>query len=290
MFSYLNRNLTAASLLALGCGLLLGSIGHASGGQVIPAILAGVRPFGDLWVNALQAIVLPLVLTHMLAAILVASGGSGDSMVRVGGKALLLFFGMLAAGGLFTVIVAPPILSLYRVEPELMAQIGTVTIPEVARAAAVAGAPSPGEWVASLLPRNVFQAAAGGDILPLLIFTVLFGLAIAKLPAGQREPLRVLVQGLAAAMLTLVRWVLTLTPIGVFAFSLALALETGGAAAGLLGTFVLIQCVLMLMATGLLYPLSALLGRVPVGAFAAPWRPRRLSRSAHGRRSRRFLR
>jgi proton glutamate symport protein len=268
MFSYLNRNLTAASLLALGGGLLLGSIGHASGGQVIPAILGAVRPFGDLWVNALQAIVLPLVLTHMLAAILVASGGRGDSMLRVGGKALALFFGMLAAGGLFTVIVAPPILSLYRVEPELMAQIGTVTIPEVARTAAAAGSASPGEWVATLLPRNVFQAAAGGDILSLLIFTVLFGLAIAKLPPVQREPISGLVQGLAAAMLTLVRWVLTLTPIGVFAFSLALALETGGAAASLLGTFVLIQCVVMLVATGLLYPLSALVGRVPIGAFA----------------------
>jgi Na+/H+-dicarboxylate symporter len=74
-------------------------------------------------------------------------------------------------------------------------------------------------------------------------------------------------------------WVLILTPIGVFAFSLALALETGGAAAGLLGTFVLIQCVAMLAATGLLYPLSALAGRVPIAAFARAVAPGRAPRS-----------
>jgi proton glutamate symport protein len=273
MFSYVHRNLTSASLLALGGGLLLGWFGHVSGGPAVPAILAAVRPLGDLWVNALLAIVLPLVLTHMLAAVLAAGGGGGDSIVRVGGKALLLFFAMLVAGGLFASIVTPPLLSLYKVEPEVMVQIGSVTVPDAALAAAADGPTSSSAWISGLLPRNIFQAAAAGDILSLLIFTVLFGVAITQLPPAQREPLVQVVQGLAAAMMTLVRWVLMLTPLGVFSFGLAIALETGGAAVGLLGAFVIIQCVVMLVATGLLYPFTAVVARVPIRAFARALAP-----------------
>jgi proton glutamate symport protein len=266
------RHLTAASLLALGGGLILGMVGHTSGGHVIPAMLDTLRPLGTLWVNALQAIVLPLVITHMLATIVVARDGEGGVMVRLGGKALLLFVIMLSAGGLFTALAAPPVLALYEVEPGLVDQLGGVTVPDAARTATT-GSLSPAEWVAALLPNNLIRAAAAGDVLSLLIFAVLFGLAVTRLPSEQRAPISALIQGLAAAMLILVRWVLLLTPVGVFVFSLSLALETGGTAAGLLGAFVLIQCVGMLVVTGLLYPLTALLGRVPVRAFARALAP-----------------
>lgn len=260
------RHLTALSLLALGGGLLFGMIGHATRGPVIPSVLIAIQPFGTLWVNALQAVVLPLVLTHLLAAVVSWRDDQGESVVRLGGKALLLFVVMLAAAGVFTVLTVPPVLSWYQVDDGLMAQISGVAVPEAARTAA--GAASPAEWLTTLLPSNLFRAAAQGDVLSLLIFTVLVGLAITRLPGAQREPIVVVVQGLAAAMLTLVRWVLLLTPLGVFVFGLALALETGGTAAGLLAVFVVLQCAAMLLVTGLLYPLSATLGRVPLRAFA----------------------
>lgn len=267
MSSSIHRHLTAWSLLGLGGGLLIGSIGRVSGGAFIAWLLTVVEPFGQLWVNALQALVLPLVLTHMLAAIIVAKGEGHEAMTRVGVRALLLFVGLLVAGGLFTVLLTPPLLALYPVDPDVVVQIESVAVPPSALAAAT-GSASLGEWVSSLLPGNVFAAAAGGDILSLLLFTVLFGAAVTKLPSAQREPITRFAQGFAAAMLILVRWVLTLTPFGVFAFTLSLALQAGGAAVGLLGAFVAIQCALMLGATVLLYPLSAIAGRVPLRAFA----------------------
>ena len=265
----LHRSLTTWSVLGLTAGLVLGISGHAAGGSFIRGILAAVRPFGELWVNALQAIVVPLVFTHMLAATVDTGAERGGSLARIGVQSLLLFVAMLAGAALFTLALAPPLISLYRVDADVLAQIGSIAVPEAARAEATAGtAVSPGEWLGALIPNNLFQAAAAGDVLPLLLFAILLGLAVRQLPLSQREPIGRIFQGLAAAMLTVVRWILTLTPVGVFAFSLQLALEAGGAAAGLLGAFVVIQCVLMLAMTGLLYPLSALVGGVRVVSFA----------------------
>ena len=271
------RSLTAWSVLALSTGLVLGFSGHASGAPFVRGILSVVQPFGDLWVNALQAIVLPLVFTHMLATTVDAGAERSSSIAKMGGRALLLFIAMLAGAALLTLALAPPLLGLYRVDPVVIAQIGSIAIPEAAQTAAAAGATaSPGEWLATLVPNNLFRAAAAGEILPLLLFAVLLGLAVKQLPPSQREPLGRTFQGLAAAMLIVVRWILTLTPLGVFAFALALALEAGGAAAGLLGAFVVIQCLLMLVGTALLYPLSAIVGRVRITSFAQAVAPAQL--------------
>jgi len=272
-----SRNLTLFSLAGLGAGLLLGAIGHGSSFPVFGIISSFVNPVGALWVTALQAVVLPLVITHMLAAVVGSHGQGNESMARMGGSSVLLFVGMLAAAGLFTAVAAPALIGLVPVDPVVVAGFDGVPIPDSARAAAAsaatAGGGTLGDWVGGLLPRNLFQAAAQGDILSLLLFTVAFGVAVTQLPAPQRQPLAIAFQGLAVAMLTVIRWILVVTPIAVFGFTYALALETGGAAAGLIGAFIVAQSLLMLVVTGLLYPVATLLGRVPFRSFAKALAP-----------------
>lgn len=265
--SSFSRRQTTWSLLGLGLGLLVGSVGQVTGSPVVPAILNLVQPVGFLWVNALQAMVVPLVLTHMLATIVGSGGARQMTMARLGGKAVALFVVMLIAGGLLTAVVTPPLLSWYQIEPDLLARISDVAVPDSARAAAKQSL-SLGDWIPTLLPGNLIEAATNGDLLSLLLFTILFGLAVTTLPEAQRAPLARGAQGLAQAMLVLVRWVLVLTPVGVFSFTLALALETGPTAFSVLGVFIVLQCLLMAIVTLLLYPVSALFGRVSLPAFA----------------------
>ncbi|HEX7242451.1 MAG TPA: cation:dicarboxylase symporter family transporter [Longimicrobiaceae bacterium] len=261
------RSLTTWSLAALGAGLALGALGHALGGEPFRWIAAATGPLGGLWMAALQATVLPLVVTYLLAAVVGARGH--ESVGALGGRAVLLFVAMLVAAGVFTLTAGPALIALYPVDAAMLASLkGTVVVPETARASAAAGGGSLGEWVAGLLPRNLFRAAVDGEILPLLAFTALFGVAVTRLPGEQREPLARVFQGLAAAMLTVVRWVLRFTPLGVFAFTYALALDSGGRAAGLLGAFVVFQSGLMLLFTAVLYPLTAAGGRVSIRDFA----------------------
>ncbi len=265
------RSFTILSLAGLASGLVLGMLGQSSGSSAIAALSAVLEPFGNIWVAALQILVLPLVITHVLAA--VVGAGDRDSVGSLGARAIALFVGMLAIAGVFTVAVAPPLIRLMApAAPRL-----DVTIPaEVAARATGGGDLSLAEWLSGLVPTNIFEAAARGDLLPILVFTALFGMAVRRLDEEYREPIRRVVQGAAEAMLRCVRWVLSVTPVAVFILTLSFSLQAGGAGAQMLGAFALVVSGLMLLFTALLYPLSALLGGTGITRFARAVAPAQL--------------
>src|SRR5262249_12641196 len=156
-------------------------------------------------------------------------------------RSLLLFVVMLALAGLMTMALTPTLIRLLPPSPEAIAAVkAEPPVSEAARQAASTPRGSFSTWIAGLLPGNLIEAGLKGAILPLLLFTVLFGIAVTRLPPEQREPLARIFHGLAAAMLVCIRWILTLTPIGVFVFIFLFALNTGGQAARVLGSFVTI--------------------------------------------------
>jgi len=267
-------SLTVLSLVALAAGLLLGILGHGSDGGV--RVFADlVRPLGDLWIAALQMLAVPLMIVYTLAAIV---GTRGRQAVGVlAGRAVLLFAAMLLGAALITMAVAPWVVRLYPADRATLEALAAETrVPESLRQPAGAGAASLGAWLSSLVPRNVFEAAVRGDVLPLLLFTVLLGIAIARLSLEQRGPLSHILQALAEAMLVCVRWVLALTPMGVFVLTLLFALGTGHRAVGVLGAWAAISSGLLILCTVLLYPLTASLGRTRLGVFGRAVAPAQL--------------
>jgi Na+/serine symporter len=75
-------------------------------------------------------------------------------------------------------------------------------------------------WLVSLLPANPVAAAASGAMMPLILFTLLLALAIARSPEVSRETLTRFFRALSDAMLVLVRWIILAAPLGVFALVL----------------------------------------------------------------------
>ncbi|MDP9194405.1 MAG: dicarboxylate/amino acid:cation symporter [Acidobacteriota bacterium] len=262
---------TTWSLLALALALALGSWGHLSGAAAFTTLDEILKPIGALWVSALQLAVLPLVILKLLAAI--TGAPSGESVGKLGLRTLLLFLAMLLAAGVFTLVVAPPFVALYDADPATLASLrSTVDIPENVDAEPV----SLSAWVSGLVPRNLFAAAANGDLFPILLFTAIFAMAVTRLPDEKRLPMATLFQGLSAAMLTVIHWILLITPIGVFALTYPTALRAGLGAAGMLGAFIVLVSGLLLLATLLLYPVTALLGRTPMRTFARAVAPAQL--------------
>ena len=264
-------SLTVWSLVALGAGLGIGALGHHSSAPAFEILGDIISPLGRLWIAALQMTVLPLVVVYLLAAIIGAGGE--DSLGGLGGRAIMLFIGLLAAAAVFALVVTPPIIAAAAPDPASFAQLQSTTqVPQAARDAAAARGMSIGgsigDWVGNLLPSNLFDAARRGDVLPLLLFAAMLAVAIRKLPDEQRRPLQVGAESLSAALMTIVRWLLVVTPVGVFALSYELGRGTGADAVGVLGGLVLLQCGLMTAFTLLLYPISALGGRVSIAAFA----------------------
>jgi len=262
------RSLTLQVLLALAAGLGLGTAASLAGDARLSRLATAVEPLGALWVNAILMTVLPLVVSGLVVAIVSASltGLVGS----LGGRAVGLFLLLLALTTLLAALVVPPLLGALPIGAEAAASFR--------EALASTAAPAPpkvtlGDWIAGLLPSNVFRASADGALLPLVLFTLLFAAAISRVSDGPRETLLAFFRGVSEAMTVLLGWIVRLAPIAIFVLSLALAARVGIAATGALGLYVLTLSGLCLAQIVLLTAAPWLLARVSPAAFlraAAP--------------------
>ena len=242
-------------LACLVLGLIAGSIKRL--GTLIPF----VEPIGTLWVNAIRMTVIPLVVALLITGV---TSASAKKVGRMGAQSILLFLLILAGTAIFTALVAPFAFDPLTIDPASSAAL---------RANAKIQTPSADlswtGWLLSLIPVNPIKAAADGTLLPLIVFTVIFGLALSKLDAAARGPVVRLFATLADAMMIVVRWVLVLTPIGVFALAFVLSARIGSGTMGAaLLYFVGLAVLLMLVAGVGLYLFAAVVGGVPLRTFA----------------------
>jgi Na+/H+-dicarboxylate symporter len=105
-------------------------------------------------------------------------------------------------------------------------------------------------------------------MLPLVVFALAFALALLKVTSDRRDAVLRFFQGVGDAMLVIVRTIIELAPIGVFALVLPVASRTGIAAAGALGYYVVVTAVAQGLIILLLYPVATLVGRVGMLRFA----------------------
>lgn len=71
--------------------------------------------------------------------------------------------------------------------------------------------------ILSLIPQNIFAAMAKGEMLPIIFFSVLFGLGLSALPSEQRDPLVNLFRGVSETMFKVTHMIMRYAPVGVFA-------------------------------------------------------------------------
>jgi proton glutamate symport protein len=249
-------------LIGLVLGLVSGIAVALAGVPWLDAAAAAVEPVGALWVNAIRMTVVPLVFSLLVVGI---AGGAGTTVTRrIGGGALALFVVFIAASTLLAALAAPPLLGLIRPDPTAVAALRAAlggTVP------AAVELPPFRNWLVELVPANPIRAAADGAMLPLVIFTVILGLALARV-ASARDHVVPFFRVIADAMFVIVGWILAVAPVGVFALVLPLAARAGPALAGALGQGVLVMCALVLVALAALYPVAVIGAGVPLRRFA----------------------
>ena len=112
-------------------------------------------------------------------------------------------------------------------------------------------------------------------MIPLILFILLF--ARHRTQSGaRRETLNQFFRALGDAMLLLVRWVILMAPIGVFALVLPLAVHAGAALAGAIGFYILAYSIACIAVTLLLYVIVSLVGRIPIRRFGRAALPAQL--------------
>jgi Na+/H+-dicarboxylate symporter len=251
-------------LLALVAAILLGVLIAASQNGALIRAADTIAPIGTLWVNAIRMTVIPLVVSLLITG--VASVSDIKSIGRLGGRTLVTFLLLLIGVAAVVIPVALAIFALLPAHGSLQLPPGAV------EAANEISAEGQGQtfsaWLVSLLPANPIAAAAGGAMMPLILFTVLLALAIARSPEASRQTLTRFFRALSEAMLILVRWVILAAPFGVFALVLPLAVHAGATLAGAIGFYVVTYSLVSIAVTLLLYPVVAIAGRIPLRRFA----------------------
>lgn len=254
------------TFLGLAGGLLAGLAVAFLAPQALPLVETWVKPVGEMWLRALQATIVPLVaallFTGVTQTVAMASAGA---MAR---RSLGMFLGVLSFSALTAIVVTPLLLGLLPIPAEAGAALRT------SLAAAEAG-PVPGvaEFLRSIVPTNVIDAAANDRMLPMILFVAVFALAVGRLAGTQREVMTTFFSALASAMLVMIGWVLALAPIGVFALSMAVAASSGTAAIGALAHYVMILMLTgsVVLAAG--YVFAVAIARQPLGAFVRAMLP-----------------
>ena len=255
---------SARVLVALVLAIAGGAAVSASGSPGLLRAADFLAALGTLWVNAIRMTVIPLVVSVLVTG--VASATDVKAIGRLGGRTLLVFVLLLAGVAAVVMPLAPLAFSLVpksgAARPEL---------PQGAAEAAGQVAGAQGQtlagWIASLLPPNPIAAAARGEMVPLILFTLLLALAIARAKTQTRETLVGFFRAFGDAMLLLVTWVVGVAPFGVFALVLPLAAHAGAALVGSIGFYILAYSGFCIAASLVLLPVAAFFGKIPLGEF-----------------------
>jgi Na+/H+-dicarboxylate symporter len=260
--------LTNRVLLGLVAGFTLGLMLTGSTSPAVSALLAVMAPVGTIFINLIRMTVMPLV-----AAMLIASVGSlalSGALGRAGARAALIAILMLAITTVATVLIATPVLARIQIDQAAALALRGPVVSPSATAIAPPGTPAIGQWFIDLVSPNVIKAAADGVMLPIIVFAVLFGVALAGVAAERRDAVLWVAQGVADAMQRLVAGILELAPIGVFALAVPLASKLGLSAAGaVLAYIVLVVALTVIAAVVLLYPIGIAAGAMSPKAFVA---------------------
>ncbi len=212
-----------------------------------------VQPIGRLWLNALQMTVVPLVLSLVVVGVTTASDAASSG--RTARRAIVVFLVLLTAAAVLTALVAPVVLSLLPRDPALGAALRG--------AAGVESGAGPAGWadaLTAIIPSNAIDAAAQSAMLPLVVFALFFGFALTRIDVERRVLVVGFFQAVGDAMIVVVRWVLWVAPVGVFALVLSVSARAGLSTVSALGIYILLEIALYLVVTVLLLPVAVLWG------------------------------
>ena len=249
-------------LVALLAGLFAGIALAALAPAVVPGATAFAEPIGTAWLHALQMTIVPLVVALLVTG--VAATAEAARAGRLAARAIALYVTLLAVSASVAALLTPLILSIV--------PLPVASADALRRALSTAEAVPPvaplGEFFAGIVPTNIVKAAADNSFLSIIIFTLIFAFAIARIGADERALLTRFFTALRDAMLVVIDWVLWIAPVGVFALALVVGARAGTGAFGALVHYILVVSGVGVAVTLIAYPLALLCARLRLMDFA----------------------
>lgn len=186
-------------------GMIAGAILGVVSGFYISEFMLSIKFIGTIFLNALKMVVIPLIVASMIVG--VTSLGDIRKLGKTTGKTLLYYF--ITTG--FSVLIGIIVVNIFRPGDGIESFGGY--IPELVQ-------DSQGksfiDVIVGMVPSNIIDAASQGKVLPLIVFSLLFGGVLTTI-GDKGKPVIQFFEGLNAAMMKFVNIILYFAPLGVFA-------------------------------------------------------------------------
>lgn len=207
-------------LLGLAAGALAGIATNLAvkGTALQPTVAEFVRlatePLGRMWLSALIMVVIPLILSTLSLG--VAGLGNLRTLGRIGAVALLSFLGLTALSttlGLTVMNVFEPGRGM---DPTVTAQLMEAYKGQTEGAMGLSQGALSIDLLVKIVPRNPVKAAADGDMLAIIFFALMVGVALTQLPPERSAPMLAFLESLGHVTVSIIELVMKVAPVGVF--------------------------------------------------------------------------
>ena len=220
-----------------------------------------VRPLGKLFIKALVLIAVPLVFVSLIKGVTELKDTS--SLSRLGGRTVMLYlmttlFAVLIGLGSALLIRPGDIIGdelIDSIQDKYGERVQTI---ELNRAEAAQSGPL--DFLDDIVPSNIFNALSqNGQMLQIIFFALIFGIALLSIPYDKRQPLVTLVDSVNEVIMRIVGYVIKCTPVGVAALMAGLVIDFNGNSTvfAALGVYALNVIAGMLFLLFVFYPLLA---------------------------------
>ncbi|OCA89336.1 glutamate:protein symporter [Bacillus sp. FJAT-27225] len=193
-------------LIGLALGIAVGAVFYGN-----PSVQEWLQPIGTIFIRLIKMIVVPIV----IASIVIGVAGVGDlkKLGKLGGKSLL-YFEIIT-----TIAILVGLLSANIFKPGLGIDMSSLTKGDIGSYLSTTEevqSHSMADTFINIVPTNIVDAMARGDMLAIIFFSVMFGLGVAAI--GERgKPVLAFFQGTADAMFYMTNQIMKFAPFGVFA-------------------------------------------------------------------------
>jgi Na+/H+-dicarboxylate symporter len=203
-------------LIGMAGGIIAGLTANLLGLEWLRAVLDFIEPVGTIFIRLIMMIVVPLV----VASIVLGTASLGDirKLGRLGGKTVAFYLCTTAIAVTIGLVLANVVQPGSRIDASTRDQLSAQFSDEAAaRLSSAEGAPGIEQMLTELVPTNAIAAAAEGDLLPLIIFSLIFGAALTLVRNDRRDAMLLFFNGVNDTVMVIIDWVMRLAPYAVFA-------------------------------------------------------------------------
>lgn len=173
-------------------------------GYYIPEGIKYTAWLGDIFLTALKMVIVPLILSSIISG--VTCMGNGKNLGRLGGKTLLYYIATSTAAIFTGLTLVNAIRPGIGIEMGFTQNVGGLT----------EKATSVNDILMRIVPSNIFESMANGDILPIIFFAIIFGVFIGQVGDKYRERLTTFFEAIFEVMMKITMFIVKFTPLGVF--------------------------------------------------------------------------